>query len=291
MPTLTRQQLQAMAVHDVIEGVDLRAVGVTPENLKTLLRREHLFREFEDVFLTTDRPTDRGKWLAGVRRMGDGAQLCEEPAAVMWGLLADFDGWPHVLVGANRGKRKIQGIVIRRTTRPDARATRDDIPVTTLHRTLDDISRTLPTPSLTAAVGRAERKHAVDLAALHASARSPKLRGVLATYVAGRGLTDSVLEARFYEIAAGSSLGRPDTQRRMPGGRVDFIWHAARLIVEVDGFGTHSGRVAHREDLRRDRANWRAGFDTLRYTWGDVVLTPAEVKEDLDLARRRLVAA
>ena len=290
MTTLTRPELQRLATHDVITGDELRAAKVSRGTLRTLLRREHLFREFEDVFLTTDRPTDRGRWLAGVRRMGAGAKLCEEPASVLWGLIDGYEGWPHVLVPHDRGKRKIAGIVIRRTTRRDHGHVRDEIPVTTLHRTLDDISRTLPIPSLIAAVGRAERLHAVDLATLHENATSPKLRNVLSTYVAGRGLTDSELEARFYDIVATTTLRRPDLQRRQAGGRVDFSWPELRLIVEVDGYGTHRGRVAHQEDLRRDRANWRAGIDTLRYTWGDVVLTPGEIAADLELARARLAA-
>jgi very-short-patch-repair endonuclease len=283
MATLSRLTLQKLAVHDVIEGGDLRARGVSRPQLRTMLAREHLFRAYQDVFLTTDRPTREGRWLAAVRHCGPDALLSHQAAAVLWRLI-EWEGGPHVTVPNHRITKPPVGIRVHRSRRPDAGWTRDGIPVTTLHRTIDDIARGAPVPFLKAAVGRAEREHAVDLAALYADATSANLKRVLATYVAGRGLTDSELEARFYELVATTSLGRPQMQRRHAGGRVDFVWPDLRLIVEVDGYESHRGAVGFQEDRRRDRQNRRAGFDTLRLTWSDVVLTPADVAADLEHA-------
>ena len=77
-------------------------------------------------------------------------------------------------------------------------------------------------------------------------------------------------------------------QRRKAGGRVDFVWPELRLIVEVDGWDSHRGRVAFTEDRRRDREHWRQGFHTLRFTWSDVTLTPREIAADLLLAAERV---
>ena len=126
------------------------------------------------------------------------------------------------------------------------------------------------------------------LTALYEAARSAQLKRLLRTYVARRGMTDSELEALFYEIVAATALAMPETQRRQAGGRVDFLFAELHLIVEVDGWGTHRGHVAFVEDRRRDREHWRAGLQTLRYTWSDVVLTPSDIRADLLLAAERV---
>jgi very-short-patch-repair endonuclease len=125
----------------------------------------------------------------------------------------------------------------------------------------------------------------VDLAAPYDDATSAQLKRVLETYVAGRGLTDSELEALFFDlVATRTTLPTPQTQRTKPGGRVDFFWPQFNLIAEVDGWDSHRGKVAFHEDRRRDRANKRRGLDTVRFTWDDVVLTPREVAADLEFA-------
>lgn len=284
----SRHELLVRATHDVITLDELVADGVTEEEVRTLLRREHLFRIHYGVFLTTDRPSHKTLCFAAVRHCGDDARVSFASGACLWDVADEPDGWPVVTVPAHRMTHGAKGIRVRRSRRPDAGASRDGIPVTTLHRTIDDISRTLPIPSLIAAVGRAERNHAVDLSRLYDDARSRKLRRVLATYVAGRGLTDSELEARFIDVVARTSLPEPQKQRAQAGGRVDFIWPELGLIVEVDGWDSHRGRVAFQEDRRRDRDHWRRGLQTLRYTWADVTLTPADIAADLELAAQRV---
>lgn len=249
-----------------------------------MLAREHLFPAFKDVFFTSDRPVREGPWLAAVLHCGKDALLSHQPAGVLWRLIDDWDGWPHVTVDHRRITKPPVGIRVHRSRRPDAGARRDGIPVTSLFRTIDDLSRHLSDAALKSVVGRAERHHAIDLGALRDAATSRRLRRVLAVYVAGRGFTDSELEARFFDVSARSKLGKPESQRRHLGGRVDFHYPRLNLIVEVDGYGTHRGKVAFNEDRRRDRANKRAGLDTLRFTWDDVVLDPDGVLGDLDHA-------
>jgi very-short-patch-repair endonuclease len=287
MTTLARRELHALANHDVIEGHVLRAHGQSREQLRTLLRREHLFRVHKDIYLTTDRPTDRGLWLAAALHCR--GRVSFQPAGVLWQLLDEWDGIPHVTVAGHRVTKPPAGIRVHRSVVPDEGAVRDGIPVTSLFRTLDDLARHFSDAALRRAVGRAERHHALDLSALFDAARSRRLRRVLATYVAGRGLTDSELEALFFEIVARTSLPRPRMQRRKAGGRVDFIFEELKLIVEGDGYETHRGKVACQDDRTRDRANKRAGYDTFRFTWADVTLTPNEVAADLELVAQRLL--
>lgn len=289
MATLTRHELLQLATHDVVTRDELLIEGVSEEGLKTMRRREHLFLRHDGVYLTTDRPSHKTLCLAAVAYCGEDAKVSFFSGAYLWDVgEGEPDGAPFVTVPAHRMTHKAEGIQVRRSRRPDPGWTRDLIAVTTLERTIEDCARTMTIPALKRMIGRAERKHALHLDRLLDQARSRKLRGVLSTYVAGRGLTDSELEARFYELVVRAGLPKPQTQRKQAGGRVDFFFPGLRLIVEVDGWDSHRGRVAHQEDLRRDREHWRRGLQTLRYTWPDVVLTPRDVAADLALAQQRV---
>lgn len=289
MATLTRHRLLELATHDVVTRDQLLAEGVTEEGLKTLRRRSHLFDCHRSVYLTTDRPSHKTLSFAAVRYCGDDALACNWSATWLWSLIEqEPEGWPSVLVPAHRMTHGAKGIDVKRSRRSDAGWVRDGIPVTTLHRTIDDVARMTTVPFLKAILGRAERRQALRLDALYADATSGKLKRVLETYVAGRGLTDSELEARFFDLISTTSLPKPLMQRRRAGGRVDFHWPELNLIVEVDGWDSHRGKLAFSEDRRRDRANWRAGLQTLRYTWADVVLNPHEIAADLELAASRV---
>lgn len=56
-----------------------------------------------------------------------------------------------------------------------------------------------------------------------------------------------------------------------------------KLIVEVDGYDAHKGRIAiaFRDDRARDRASRRRGYDTVRFTWEDVQFAADTVVDDL----------
>jgi very-short-patch-repair endonuclease len=292
MSTPSRHELLQLAVHDVITGSVLRAHGFRKAQRRTLLRREHLFPAHRDVFFTTDRPSRRGVWLAAVTHCGRGALLGCESAAALRGLIETDGGRPHVMVPAHRITKPPAAIRVHRsrTLRDQDADEVDLIPVTGLFRTFDDLARRVNAPTLKAALREGERRYNLDLGALYDYATSRKLRRMLETYVPGQGRTDSALEALFVEICAHSTLPPPERQRRSAGGRVDFLWPSLGLIVEVDGFDSHRGRIAFREDRARDRRNQREGKETLRFTHGDLTQAPHEVVADLNAAHTRLVS-
>ena len=139
-----------------------------------------------------------------------------------WEGLAARDGAGHRVT---HNRRRASGSIARSI--PDDGATRDGIPVTSLHRT-HRRPRTAP---------QQPRTQKGDLGGRRAAAcprpRCPLRRGHGAdssaefstTYVAGRGLTDSELEARFFEHRRDPHVAAaPEMQRRKAGGRVDFVW-------------------------------------------------------------------
>ena len=61
------------------------------------------------------------------------------------------------------------------------------------------------------------------------------------------------------------------------GYEVDCLWSDKRLIVEVDGYGSHGTRTAFEEDRARDVELRLLGFQVLRFTYLTVVYKPERV--------------
>ncbi len=72
--------------------------------------------------------------------------------------------------------------------------------------------------------------------------------------------------------------------------RADMVHRTARLIVELDGAGTHGGYAATTADHQRDADLAAAGYLTLRFGWSDIVQRPEWCRDRVrkTLASRRL---
>ncbi|MBW8764382.1 MAG: DUF559 domain-containing protein [Microbacterium sp.] len=78
------------------------------------------------------------------------------------------------------------------------------------------------------------------------------------------------------------------SQVQIPGvGRVDFVV-GDRLIIEVDGKENHSGPDRRHDDLVRDAAASRLGYETLRFTYAQVVHDWSTVQAAILAAMTRL---
>ncbi len=108
------------------------------------------------------------------------------------------------------------------------------------------------------------------------------LRAVLGSEV-GEGTPRSELERRFLALCRRARLPRPAVNQWLAIAgeemQVDFVWHAARAVVETDGFRTHGTRQAFRRDRRRDRLLNLAGWRVVRFTWDEVTAEPTHVTE------------
>jgi very-short-patch-repair endonuclease len=111
--------------------------------------------------------------------------------------------------------------------------------------------------------------------------RSPgaaRLRAVLLGDVA---VTLSVLERSFVDLLRLDGLPAPLTNKPAGGRRVDCRWPEHRVTVELDGYRFHASRHAWTQDRRREREARARGDDFCRYTYDDVVSTPAVVLKEL----------
>lgn len=166
----------------------------------------------------------------------------------------------------------------------------DGIPITSVARTIVDLSSETEVGRLLEA---AERAKTLDVAAIERTlerlGRHPgrgRLLNRLATYRPEPAFTRSEAERRFLALCRRHGLPEPQANAWIEGFEIDFLWADAALAVEMDGVAFHRGTRAFHEDRRRDRALLAAGIQTARVTWDDL-REPAELAAQLREIRAR----
>jgi len=220
-----------------------------------------------------------GRYLAAVMACGRGALLSHRSAANLWELRPNT---MRLEVTVRQVSRAVDGVTVHRTRVLADRdlAMKDGIPVTSVARTLLDLSAVVRPPDLEVAVDRSERLGLFDLDAMvdvleRANGRrgARALRRVLAAY---RPSTQrSELERRFRELLeTAEDIPRPVFNALIDGEsgthEVDAHWPEHGLIVQVDGFEFHRTRRDRERDAAADADLELAGRRVMRLTWDDV---------------------
>jgi hypothetical protein len=152
-------------------------------------------------------------------------------------------------------------------------------------RTLFDLAGALPGRQLERLVDELLAAGIVKLgpvARRFSQYRRPGRRGVAAlarileARVPGYVPPASELEALLRDVLCRGGRPQPDWQGPHPAGpaagRVDAIFESGKLIVEVDGRRWHSQVEQMEADRHRDIAATLAGYHTMRFMWGDLVM-------------------
>ena len=281
--------LMAGARHGVVTRSDLFSAGVTRQEIRSRLRRGDLIRVHRGVYRVGHRaPSIEATYLAAVLAAGEGALLSGRAAAHLWGLMKGTPPTPEITA---RTQRRIEGVKTHRERGLDPRdaAVARGIPVTTVPRTLVDLSSKLSLETLARACHEAGVRHGTTPNAVEAVlARRPnspgakKLRRVMSGDVK---VTLSKLESHFLELLRTEGLPLPITNKPAGGRRVDCRWPDHRLTVELDGYQFHNSRHSWEQDRRREREARARGDDFRRYTYGDVFERPAPMLRELRYLR------
>jgi very-short-patch-repair endonuclease len=279
----------ASAGHGVVTRALLLDAGVTPDEIKWRVRRGDLIRVHRGVYRVGHRaPSVEATYLAAVLAAGQSALLFGRAAAHLLWLVKGAAPAPEVIAPT---ERRIEGIRTRRERGLDARdaAVARGVPVTTVPRTLVDISSVLSLDALARACHEAGVRYGTTPKAVEAVlARRPnnpgtkKLRQVIHGDVK---VTLSKLEAHFLELLRNENLPLPITNKPAGGRRVDCRWPEHRLTVELDGYQFHNSRHSWEQDRRREREARARGDDFRRYTYADVFERPALMLRELRYLR------
>jgi very-short-patch-repair endonuclease len=281
--------------HWVITRRQLLEIGYTPEAIDYRIKVRRLRPLHEGVFMVWRSDVDReGYFLGAVLACGESAALSHDSGGELWEIRPGIPGPIHVSVLRSHPRRP--GIKVHRRMRMET-TTHKGILVTTPACTIVDLAPGLSDSRLERCINEAVNRDLTSPDKLRSEAAAmPRrfgARRVVAlldrdTFVA----TETMLEQRFLGIVRQTGLPLPATQRRLPGGRVDFYWPELKLVVEADSLHFHRTPSQQRADVVRDQVNRAdADIDTLRFTHWQICREPAYVARILSAVIRRLEAA
>jgi very-short-patch-repair endonuclease len=279
--------------HGVVTTRQLAALGIRGTSVKRRVASGRLVRLYPGVFAVGYVPRTREtRWMAAAMACGPGSVLSHLDAAALWGFYERRGRNVHVTTTSRAG-RKLPRIHahLARKLEPDDVTTKAGIPVTSVARTLIDLSDLLSRDRVLRAMREAEYLGLLDLDSLLAAverARGRRRLGVLKHAIARHRPGEIVreeLEHRFLELVHAAGLPHPQTnvkiQTRRRKYEVDCLWRAEGVAVELDGRAAHARATAFEEDRARDAALSAIGLRPLRFTWHRVTEEGSEVVAEL----------
>ncbi len=290
----------ALRQHGVVSRRQLRELGVDDNAVAYRVRTGRLHRLHRGVYAVGHAAVGvRGRWMAATLACGPGAALSHASAGALWELRSSAAARTDVTVPNAAGRTDARLRVHRSSTLyADEVTTRDGIPATTPARTILDLAAGLQRRPLERLLDQAENLRLADRPSLEALARAhPGHRGAreleraLQTHVPGSTITRSELEERFLALCRELGLPQPRVNVHVADLEVDFLFQAADLIVETDGYRYHRTRDQFERDRQRDALLAQAGYRTLRFTHRQVTSEPATVMRALEVAYRGASAA
>jgi very-short-patch-repair endonuclease len=256
----------------VVTAAQLIEAGLTKQAVRRRVEAGWLVRLHRGVYAVGHTALTRHSHLiAAVYACGPEALASHRAAGWLWGILR---GPQPIEVTAPRSREGGKGFVLHRTRliHGEDRAMRQGIPVTSLARTIVDLSDDLPDKRVADAVHEAEVQRLFDRKAVErVLERLPgrkgrhKLTRVLAAYRDVQPFTRNRAERLVFQMCEEHGLPRPQVNTWLGSEEVDFYWPQQGLVLEFDG-GVHRTTRAFYTDRERDRSLAARGIHVVRAT-------------------------
>ena len=222
------------------------------------------------------------------------ALLSHGTAARLWNLPTPKSDEIHVTV-VGRHRRSLDGVRVHYLTHllPHELRRHAGIPIASPSLTLLDLARTATPEELAKALNEARVQCLVTDAQLeHTLTHHPKRRGAkplrrLLDSERGPQITRSEAERRALALMRAHGIEPDETDFPIGSYRVDFLFRAERLVVEVDGYRYHGTPHRFVSDRRRIAALGAMGYQVHPLTWDDIVNRSGSAMRDLRLALAR----
>lgn len=264
---------------------------LTRSQIETRLRTGAWVRVFPTSFRVVGAPvTWRQHVVALSLWAGKGAVLSHRTAACLHG----FNHFPEgpLEVTTSRQLSAHEGVRIFRVPAVPKcdRAEVDDLNVTNAARTLLDLAALTDRLTLRATFDQALREKKTTLEKLEAAvARSRKrpgiidVRSLLQEFQGAGGPTESELEREALDLIELAGLPTPKVQWAVIVGskrrRLDLLFKG--VVVEMDGYASHSGIDRFEDDRVRNNSLTAGGLRVLHWTWRAVHDRPDELIAEL----------
>ncbi len=283
--------------HGNITRRQLLALGVDDDAIGRRVKAGRLFRVYTGVYAVGRPPvTPLERAGAAVLACWPGAALSHASAMTLWGFWRSWDTpFEVILVGNRRPK----GIRVHRSTTLRRReiTTQLGIRTTSPARTLIDMSPRLKDKALKRAVNNAltspwlTEDQLAETVAWHAGLKGAKR---IAALIGLPGTpTRSGWEDDFPAFCAEYGLPAPVMGLPFHGYILDAVFGAEKVVVELDSWAFHRGKIAFESDRERDAHMLANGFVTVRVTEERLGGRPRDEAERLHaiLAARRAAHA
>ena len=254
-------------------------MGLTEHQIRHRIDTGRLIVIHRGVYALGPAPLDDvGRWRAAVLVAGSDGWLSHRAGSAHWGLFR-WSGFAEV--SSARRIRDRDGARFHRCEIPRSeRSVNLGIPVVCPSRAILDLAAHVHGRPLERALNEARvlrlpaRPTLAELIERYPGRRGIRAaREALDLFDGGPTPTRSELEERFLELIDRHGLRRPLMNRLVRTGvgtfTVDCIWPSRHVVIELDGWGTHSSRRSMREDRRRDRALRIAGWQPSRVSPDD----------------------
>jgi hypothetical protein len=276
-------------------GLDqLVALGLTERAVQGRTAAGRLHRIHHTVYSLVPKELLKrdGLYMAAVLACGPGAVLSHRSAAA----LQELRDWGHTKIEVTvpqRSARRHDGIKVHRSTTLTERDVTavNNIPCTTIARTLLDLAEVVTPRRLERAFDQAEIAQGLDLNAIqdrlarnHTRPGAKAVRHVLETHYVGKTPTWSENEEAMLAIIRPLGIPDPDTNQFVilndggPAIRFDFVWRDRRVIVEADSDKWHNTRQRFELDRQRDQRLIAAGWTVIRTTWRQMKYRPHQLR-------------
>jgi very-short-patch-repair endonuclease len=275
------RHISGTATHAVVRSAALRMDRAA---VRRAVIAGLLYPKYRGVYGLVPTLTREGEWLAAVYAAGEGAALASLCAATLRGVSRFRPTTIEVVVP--RQRRPQRGVRIIRALDLQPRDVRllEAIPVTTIERTLIDLTDHLRPEQLAHVIHEAAYRKAFSVAATRlviertAKRRMRRLEQAIDMHLAGSAGTRSDLEDRFLTLVRSARLREPVINTHIHGIEVDFRW--GDLCVEVDG-PNHLRPATLAKDLADQTALEARGLRVVRFTEAAIDREPGLVLREL----------
>lgn len=293
---MVKPEVKGLVGAGELSGLVTRAVALgflSEQQLRTRLQTGAWVRLLPSVYRVVGAPvTWRQHLEALLLWAGKGAVLSHRTAAALHGLNSFKEG-PLELTCSSR-VRAPEGVHLHHVSAVPAcdRTEVDDLRVTNATRTLVDLAATTDPFTLRAVLDQALREKKTTLEKLAAAAKRAKnrpgvidLRELLREFNGEDGPTESELERLCLEVIAAAGLAKPRLQWALVAGRrrrrLDLFFDKQGVVVEADGYASHSGIEAFEDDRERNNSLTILNLRVLHWTWRALHERPEELVAQL----------
>lgn len=279
---MQKAEVEGLVGAGELSGLVTRAAAkafLSEQQLRTRLGSGAWVRILPSVYRVVGAPvTWRQHLEALLLWAGKGAVLSHRTAAALHGFTS-FEEGPLELTCSSR-VRAPEGVRLHPVRAVPAcdRTEVDDLRVTSAARTLVDLAATHDGYIMRALFDQALREKKTTLEKLATAAKRSKnrpgvidFRELLLEFNGDDGPTESALERLCLEVIETTGLPKPRLQWALVAGRkrrrLDLFFETHGVVVEADGYASHSGIDAFEDDRERNNSLTLMNLRVLHWTW------------------------